>query len=221
MKLYAACPYLFQILMRPVVYCLLYLFANLEVEGLEHIEKIDDNFILASNHINEFDGFLLPATIPITSHVDPIFPVSRTKDFYADKGIRGKLFYGGYFFNFMGAYPAYAGLQNYQKSLINQEKILQDGYSILIFPEGKVSSNEPKGGVGYLAAATEKPVIPVKINGIGNLGFLGLLMGKCRMKVKFLSPQIYGRDQAKEEDQIDPDKCKTRASQVMQKINDS
>jgi len=188
MKIYTWFPYFFQTLTRPLVYWLLKFFCRLEVEGLENIEAIDGNFILASNHQHELDGFFLPATIPLSVYFPPIFPVSREKEFYKDKGLRGKILYGGLFFKFMGAYPAYSGLKDYEKSLENQLDIIGDGHSILIFPEETVKSTTAKGGVGFLANAIDKSVVPVKIEGINNMTILDFFLRRKKMKVQIRNP---------------------------------
>lgn len=215
MKFYAVCPYIFQTALRPIVRLFLRFFCNLKVSGLENIRHTDGGFILTSNHIHELDGFLLPAVLPLSDYSAPIFPVSREGSFYEDKGIRGKI-YGGYFFKFMGAYPAHSGLNNYQKSLRNQVEILNDDHSILIFPEGKVSDNDIKGGVGFLAAETQKPVIPVQIKGIKNMNITDFLLFRASMTVSFQPPLLFKLNQKKAS--VSPKTAKNVATQIGEKI---
>jgi len=192
MKLYEICPYLFQCATRPIVRTVLNFFCDLEVKGLENLKEADNNFILAGNHQHELDGFLVPATIPLSVFFQPLFPVSREKEFYRDKGLRGKLLYGGLFFKLMGAYPAFSGLKNYKKSLQNQLDILSDDHSILIFPQGKASKQtDPgkiKGGLGYLAIHTDHPVIPVEIEGIHGMNLMDFMLRRRKMKIVFHPP---------------------------------
>ncbi len=219
MNFYAIWPYLFQTVMRPIVYTLLKFFCRLEVKGLENIKEVEGNFILASNHINELDGFFLPAAIPLTTYFSPIFPVSRTKEFYKDKGLRGK-FYGGNFFKFMGAYPAYSGLRNYEKSLKNQIEIAEDGHSVLIFPEGKVGGEKAKGGVGYLAGTTQKPVIPVRIEGIKGMTFTDFLLRRRSMGVVFKKPVEVNELPDSHENISKPESCKKVAKKIARKYRE-
>lgn len=216
MRFYQIFPYLFQTISRPIVRKMLDFFCNLEVHGLERIGDIDGNFILASQHVHELDGFLLPATIPLSVYPAPIFPVSRESEFYADKGLRGKILYGGYFFKFMGAYPAYAGQQNYEKSLQNQVNILNDGHSVLIFPAGKVGRKETKGGVGYLALKTQKPVIPVKIEGAKKMKLGEMLSFKRNIKVTFMEPAYF--NDLDSTTNIAPTSCKEVAQKIGNKL---
>lgn len=191
MNLYAFFPYIFQTTMRPLVFQFLKFFCNLEIRGLENIKKIDGNFILASNHLHELDGFLIPATIPLSIYQPPIFPVSRTKDFYKDKRLRSH-FYGGWFFKFMGAHPAYGGLKNYKAALVKHTNILEDGHSILIFPQGKAKKEmvpeRAKGGVGFLVNYTQKPVVPVRIEGIYGMNFWDVILRRKQFKITFQEP---------------------------------
>lgn len=217
MRFYQIFPYLFQGITRPIVKKILEFFCNLEVHGLEVIDNIDSNFILASQHEHELDGFLLPATIPLSLYAKPIFPVSRESEFYADKGLRGKILYGGNFFKFMGAYPAYAGQRNYSKSLQNQIDILNDDQSILIFPAGKVGHNQAKGGVGYLALKTGKPVIPVKLRGVKGMSMGELFSFQRKMEVTFMKP-VHFESEVSAGKNIPPKDCKAVAKKVGDKL---
>lgn len=142
---------------------------GLKIEGEENLLELEDGFVLASNHVHELDGFLIPAIISRKISPRPFYPVAREKSFYKDKGIRGKL-YGGRFFRFMGAFPAKVGQNNYHKSLTNQFRILEAGYPVLIFPEGKVKRRQDiplekvKGGAAFLAHMAGKPFVPVHLS---------------------------------------------------------
>ena len=54
------------------------------------------------------------------------------------------------------------------------KKSLQEGYSVIIFPEGKIRTdgelNEFKSGFAFLARYTGAPVIPIGISGIYKFG---------------------------------------------------
>jgi 1-acyl-sn-glycerol-3-phosphate acyltransferase len=118
----------------------------------------------------------------------------------------------------MGAYPAYTGLQDYSKSLQNQLAILETDNSVVIFPEGKVASSEFKGGVGYLALKTKKPVVPVAIDGIESMTFTDLVLKKKSMKVKFL-PALHPGNNMATGKQISPSYCKQVAGIIEERIN--
>lgn len=159
----------FQTVFRPIFFILLKLLFGLKVTGLDNIVQLDSKepLILAANHSHELDGFMLPASLPITKLPHPIHPVTREPEFYKNKGVRGKIYAHGLLFYIMGAFSAYAGLQNYKASLKNQIELLNDGRMILIFPEGKAQKNRTSpsgGGTGFLSLFTQTPVVPIYFN---------------------------------------------------------
>lgn len=186
-KTYWIGPVFFQTILRPLVYFLMRVFCRLEVKGLNNLEQVDGrSLILVSNHIHELDGFLLPAAIPLSSHLPPIYPVSREREFYREKKI-GSYIYGGRFFRFMGAFPAIGKLNDYAKSLKFQFELLDNGETILVFPEGRVQRtldpNNVKGGVGYLFFHSRKLVLPVKMSGLEGCTLWKFITRQCKLTV--------------------------------------
>lgn len=198
------------------------LFGTLKIKGVEHAEKIKGNMIIASNHISELDPMLIVACFPFFSRHLPLFYVSRESGFYK-KGWRTKI-YGGRFFKMMGAWPAYSGLNNYEKALEHHLKIIKKR-SVCIFPMGGISLDEgtqAKGGVSYLAQATGLPILPIRIQGLEELTFKDYFGMKRKVKVTFGEP-LYAKDIFDEvdnpivnENRNDYEKA---ASVVMSKIN--
>lgn len=212
-------PTLFQTLTRPIVRQLLRFFCNLEVKGLENLEKLRGKpYIICPNHIHELDGFLIPATIPLSVDRRPFFPVSRGKFFYRDKGLRSRL-YGGHFFSFMGAYPVRTGLRDYRKSLVNQIEIIEEGYPVLIFPEGKVRSDEhPKGGAAYLSDYTQVPIVPFALEGIDQMGYADFFRRNRHLTIHIGEP-IYPDEMFKDSFPQQPEKYKIAAKKIMDKVH--
>lgn len=163
------------------------LFCSYEVKGVHHLEKIEGNIILASNHNSELDPLMLVAALPYFSHILPLAFVSRSKDFYKQSP-RGFL-YGGKFFELMGAYPAYSGLNDYDKSLQHHLAALHNGKSVCIFPVGKKHKlddcKNARGGVSYLALKTGVPIIPAKIDGLGGYKIKDYLFRKTKITISF------------------------------------
>jgi len=159
---------IFQLITRYPVLFGLNAIAGLDIEGVNKLNNVptNDGIIFAANHTTELDGFLIPASIPIHRFHKTFHPVTREAAFYKDKGLRGNIYAHGLLFYCMGAFPAYAGKQNYKTSLWNQVNILEDDGVVLMFPEGKAQSKKTKakGGTGYLAMHTQTPVIPLYAN---------------------------------------------------------
>lgn len=175
---------------------LFYFFGKLETRGIQNLALLKNGkggIILAANHSHELDSLLIRIVFPIAGRFIPLFYVSRDKTFYDESGWM-RIFYGGFFFKLMGAYPTYSGLRNYEKALKHHVKILSLGGSICIFPEGKITKNgdinKAKGGVAFLAHRTNTPVIPVGITGLFNMSFKDFIFRKKKVVISFGKPLL-------------------------------
>jgi 1-acyl-sn-glycerol-3-phosphate acyltransferase len=190
-KPYAIVPFLLQKGVWIPTRIILRFFVKLKVEGLENLENINENVIFASNHTSELDPILLPASLNFFSTHSPIFYTSRSKGQY-NGGFFKKIIYGGYFFKMWGAYPLYIGLYDYYKSMINHINIINDGFSVLIFPEGKITKNgqmgEGRGGTVFISNFTKKNIVPMKITGAFQINLKDFLLRKKLVIVKFGKP---------------------------------
>jgi 1-acyl-sn-glycerol-3-phosphate acyltransferase len=169
-KWYFIAPFVLHSIFRPVIWILIRFFCNLNIKGLENLKEVKGkSFILASNHIHEFDPAFIPSAIPLWIMPPPTFFVSIDTKKYENLGWR-KHIYGGLFFNAFGAYEASLGTKDYGVALKNHLEILRDGGVLYIFPEGKRSKTgeigEARGGVAYLSHTAQCPVVPIAIQGI-------------------------------------------------------
>jgi long-chain acyl-CoA synthetase len=140
------------------------LFVKLKVKNKNYL-KLNEPSILMPNHVSYMDPVLILLSLPyhqrtkiafaaaqdalfkkhpwlskITTFVIYTFPISR----HAESNIEEA-------FTFMG-------------------KLLDDGYSIVFFPEGQISKNEKqilplKNGAGLASVYLNAPIIPITING--------------------------------------------------------
>lgn len=138
---------------------------SVEVEGIENINNIKSNVIIASNHTSEFDPLLLVACLPFSSKHLPLIFVSRERSFYKKNWKR--FMYGGTFFRMIGAYRAHAGMNNYEKALEDHIDALNSGKTVCIFPIGRIhqlgETKLAKAGASFLAQKTQLPLVPVLI----------------------------------------------------------
>lgn len=166
-------------------------FCAFEVRGLENLPK-KCGVIFAANHSSELDPILVPAALPFSSPLLPIFYVSRPREFYQTSGWR-QFLYGGLLFKLWGSHAAITGFKDYEKSLATHLDILRRGGSMLIFPEGRKTRDgnmqtEAHGGVAYLAAHTECPIVPVRIFGDFNMTLRDFFLRKRKIIVIFGAP---------------------------------
>ena len=202
------------ILLQFIVQCLALIlfrvFFKLEVRGkdralaeLAAARLQDKGLLFASNHISEWDAIMVRCALPFGAFMFPMYYVAMTKEHYQDDkfGWR-KYFYGGTLFKMLGAYPAYLGMRDYQASLVNHIELLEYGKSICIFPEGKISINtakpgEAKGGIGFLAEYTHTNIIPVTLEGFGDISWSKVflvLLGR-RQKVSVIYQDMLNIDE--------------------------
>jgi 1-acyl-sn-glycerol-3-phosphate acyltransferase len=187
MKLYKLSPLILQAIFWPFTIPFLKFFVGFEVIGKENLKGLKGPVIFASNHISEIDPILVRAALPMFSSFTPLFYVARKNYLDSIEGPR-KYIYGGLFFKAWGAYPTESGKGDYSISLKNHIKLLNEGCSLCIFPEGKISENgqlgEVHGGLGYLYKEMVTNVIIVKISGAFKINLKSFFTRKNRISIK-------------------------------------
>lgn len=220
MKWYFISPLILQKIIWVPTRFLLRLCGHIEISGVENLSTITTNVIFACNHASEMDVFLLPGSLPFFSRFSPIFYTSREQSFYKRAGWRQR-FYGGVFFKAWGAYPVQVGLNDYSASLKQHIKILNDGGTICIFPEGRTTRDgnmQPaKGGVAYLSHETGLPVVPVYLDGTFQISPSTFFSGRRKLSISYGKP-FYVVEPI--DSKISPDFFKHAAEQVMSAIKE-
>ncbi len=214
-------PFFFQFLSFLPTRFYFLLFGTFEVFGKENLKTINSpNAIFASNHSSEWDPVLLGTTLT-TTKFSPLFFVSGTKKSYEMVRNWRNNFYGGWFFKVMGAYPIIKVERNYKEALIHHVELLSLKRNICIYPEGYLNRNgvleKAKGGVGFLAASTNTPVIPVAITGVGNLTIKTFFSRKNKLVIEFGKP-LYYDDLFGEKNNLTIEDYKDGAQIIMDKI---
>lgn len=162
-------PTFFQIIVRPIFRLILKFFSGLEVHGAKNL-LLQKKVIFASNHISEADPVTVGSCIPFRYlRYLPIFFTSLPGSYYKKErfGWRSFFYRQEWFFKMLGAYPVDKNKKNYELSLKYHLEILEEGYSVLMFPEGKMSKDGEMGrihgGAVYLSKTTKTPIVPVYI----------------------------------------------------------
>ncbi len=213
MNLYYLTPLILQKIIWIQTRLILNFFLRLKVEGLDNLKDIPKNAIFASNHVSELDPIIIPASLPFFSRFSPMFYATLPTSEYTNSSWR-QIFYGGTLFKLWGGHLVYIGLKNYAKSLVNHIKLLKDGKSIVVFPEGQITPNgflQPaRGGVAYLAEVSGCPIVPVSISGVYGISNKEFFLRKRWVRICFGKP-VYSVD-------IKGVDYKTKASFVYEKI---
>ena len=131
------------------------------VLGLDRIGHLDEPVIFAANHASHVDAPLLVSVIPARWR-DDLF-VAGAADYFFDTRFKATAF--AFLLN---AVPIERQRVS-RDSAGRVEELLDEGWSLLIFPEGGRSPDgwgQPhRAGAAWLAARTGRPVVPVHVHG--------------------------------------------------------
>jgi long-chain acyl-CoA synthetase len=156
------------------------MFVVLEVRGREHLEAVKGPVIFAANHQSHLDAPMLLQALPHRwrYRVAPAMAKEFFKaHFYPDQfGRAARLtnsinyYLASTFFN---AFPLPQRETGTRQTLRYIGDLIGDGYSLLIFPEGRRTEkgeiNRFQPGVGMIAARLDAPVVPVRIEGLDRI----------------------------------------------------
>jgi long-chain acyl-CoA synthetase len=153
------------------------LFAHIRVEGREHLTAIDAPVIFAANHQSHMDTPVIFAALParLRYRVAPamakeffkahFFPEQYGRSAWLKNSLNYYL--AAFFFN---AFPLPQREAGARQTLRYIGEVLEDGFSVLIFPEGRRSDtgaiDQFRPGIGMIASRLGVPVVPVRIDGL-------------------------------------------------------
>jgi 1-acyl-sn-glycerol-3-phosphate acyltransferase len=131
------------------------------VRGLEHLNNLEGPVIFVANHASHIDTPLLLTTLPVQFRHHTI--VAAASDFFFDRTWKSVLW------SFtLAAIPIERSKVN-RRSADTAAELVEDGWNLVIFPEGGRSPDgwtQPfKGGAAYLARRTGRPIVPVYMHG--------------------------------------------------------
>jgi long-chain acyl-CoA synthetase len=184
-------------------------FVWLRVEGREHLEGLTGPVILAANHQSHLDSPAILAALP--PRVRYRVAIAMAKEFFRahfhpeEAGWRSWLtnslnyYLAALFFN---AFPLPQREAGTREALRYIGELASDGWSVLIFPEGKRTDrgeiNPFRPGVGMIGARLGLPVVPVRLEGLERILHHSWRMARPgRARVRFGPPlRLEGDDYA-------------------------
>jgi 1-acyl-sn-glycerol-3-phosphate acyltransferase len=144
-------------LARPVAQ----LVAPATVRGLEHVRHVEGPLIFAANHASHVDTPLLLTNLPVEFRHHTV--VAAASDYFFDRTWKSILWSFS-----LAAIPIERSKVN-RRSADMAAELIEDGWNLVIFPEGGRSPDgwtQPfRGGAAYLARRTGRPVVPVYLHG--------------------------------------------------------
>jgi 1-acyl-sn-glycerol-3-phosphate acyltransferase len=164
--------------------------ASPEIVGrdrLSDLERMDEApaVIFAPNHHSHVDTPLMHVAVPEPWRSNLV--IAAAADYFFDKRMKGNLAALA-----LNAFPIDREVTS-RKSSDELRRLIEDGWSLVIFPEGGRSPDgwgqEFKGGAAYLSNRTGAPVVPVFIDGTGSIYGKGMKRPKAgKTKVVFGAP---------------------------------
>ena len=131
------------------------------VRGIEHLRHLESPVIFAANHASHLDTPLLLTTLPVEYRHRTI--VAAASDYFFDRTWKAVLWSFS-----LAAIPIERSKVN-RRSADTAAGLLEDGWNLVIFPEGGRSpdgwAQQFRGGAAYLARRTGRPVVPVYLHG--------------------------------------------------------
>jgi 1-acyl-sn-glycerol-3-phosphate acyltransferase len=136
-----------------------------DVRGAELLELVEPPAIFVANHASHLDTGLLLSILPLRFRHKTV--VAAAADYFFDRRWKAHAWALG-----LGAIPIERHKVN-RKSADTAATLLDEGWNLIIFPEGGRSPDgwfqEFRGGEAYLARRTGRPVVPVYIEGTGRI----------------------------------------------------
>jgi long-chain acyl-CoA synthetase len=183
------------------------LFAWTRVEGLEHLAQINEPVIFAANHQSHMDAPVILMSLPprLRYRVAP----AMAKEFFKPHFFPEQYGRTAWFTNslnyylaalFFNAFPLPQREAGARQTLRYIGEVLESGFSVLIFPEGRrASAGEIDGfrpGIGMIASRLGVPVVPVRLDGLDKvLPPLWKMAQPGRVRVAFGQPmRLSGED---------------------------
>jgi long-chain acyl-CoA synthetase len=176
------------------------LFAWLTVEGRPHLDAIDRPVIFAANHQSHMDTPVILSALPsrLRYRVAPAMAKEFFKaHFFPDQYSRSARFTNSlnYYLAalFFNAFPLPQREAGARQTLRYIGEVLESGYSVLIFPEGRRSEtggiDRFRPGIGMIASRLSVPVVPVRIDGLDKVLHPSWKMARPgRVRVAFGAP---------------------------------
>ncbi len=152
-------------------------FAWVRVEGLEHLREVEGSVIFAANHQSHLDTPVILAALP--ARLRYRVAVAMAKEFFdahfhperhprrARLSNRLNYLLAVIFFN---AFPLPQREAGTRDTLRYMGELINDGYSVLIFPEGRRTEHGEidrfQPGIGMIGVRLEVPIVPVRLEGL-------------------------------------------------------
>lgn len=147
--------------LQPVLFLALRPWLKVKVAGTENLYKLQEPFILMPNHVSYLDG--VAALLALPRDLRARVRIAAARDFMYQE-YAWIVWLVDLVFN---SFPIQREGDHVRLGLEHLGQVLDQGYTIMLFPEGQVSQTGEllplKNGAGLIAVDMRVPVIPMKI----------------------------------------------------------
>jgi long-chain acyl-CoA synthetase len=169
-----------------ILYPFTFLIYRLRVTGGENLKEIEEPVVFAANHTSILDTFIILYSMPLRIRRKVAVMMSieyHFRHFFYRSGPwwRRVLEAIGFYLLvnlFVNALPL-SRTHGLRKVMENTGRVLDMGWSVLIFPEGRVTTDgrisKFESGIGIIASDMKIPVVPIRVRGLFNILRNGIL----------------------------------------------
>ncbi|HEY4696104.1 MAG TPA: AMP-binding protein [Candidatus Hydromicrobium sp.] len=177
---------LIRMIFQYIIYPFIFIILRLKIKGKENLKNLKGSIVFAANHISPLDTFTVIYSMPLKLRIRLAVLMSieyHFNNFFYHSGSwwRRAIEAVGFYLLvnlFINACPL-SRTHGFKQVMENIGKLLSRKWSILIYPEGRVTTDgsikEFESGIGAIASDMEVSVVPVRIKGLFNILRNGIL----------------------------------------------
>ncbi len=175
------------LIQRTLIFPLVRAAYRVRVTGAENIQALDGPVLFTANHALHLDNGIIIKAMPSSRRR---WLAIAASDHMWSNPVRGAAI------PLLGNGFPFSKEENVRASLENLGRIIDRGWSVLIYPEGELTEGGPMkpflGGTGLLAVGGQVPVVPMKlhIHNIGRPTYLPLL-GRGNVEIRIGEPLTF------------------------------
>jgi long-chain acyl-CoA synthetase len=150
-----------RILVSGILFPLFRLGYAVEVHGRANFRAVQEPCLIISNHNMHLDQSMLLMAMP-SDFRQRIAIAAAATDIFGNR-------FRGFWSALLGnAFPFATRGSGIRESLESVAEMLEDGWNVLIFPEGRLTVIGPmkpfKSGIGFLARETDADILPMRVD---------------------------------------------------------
>ncbi len=169
-----------------ILYPFMFMIYRPRIAGKDKVKDLKRPVVLAANHTSILDSFVILYSLPFKIRRKIVVLMSieyHFKHFFYHEGAwyRRIIEAAGFYLLvnlFINVSPV-SRTYGFKKVMENTGKIIDRGWHILIYPEGRVTTDGSikkfESGIGVIALDMEVPVVPVRVKGLFNILRNGVL----------------------------------------------